>query len=397
MAVLDHDCLMMDGLIVGLVDRYPWPSDMAALAEQHQLRQLWVTAEAVERMGLPEKIGRTDAQGLSAWTSGRLDSGSFFEVAVPSWDRTTSGGANPWKGLPGPAMLGELLEFTNATGMLWRVSAAVTSDAWLRSHYGKKLQTTQYPEVAGNANLEPDLWMHRAPEGRESRARYCHAYDVNAMYLAAASSLALPSGHYEEGGCALLPGARTPGYWRDTETGWVTTPTAALSMALDTGAPQAVYGFWWEEHHRWLEPWYKVLRDARKALLPFGPSPALDAVKQVYTHGIGRLGSTGRTMENDPLYQPYWRHAVQALARCNLQRALGKLSQAPVAIERDCCYFLTSTSDPARFAKKIGLPLDDQIGHFKIERTMPAKYAREALAEESTSTALAALREGIAA
>lgn len=377
------------------------------LAKAFDLGQLWLTLDGAEACGLPRKYERgkshrfltsgtlvvphgqtTLVPWLSAWSNG--SDGHMVEVAIPGWE------SGPWSATDfGPALAGELYEFMLATGMTWKRSGAITSDAWLRQHHAHTglLEATEQPDIAHDGNLEPDLHWTRWPSRAEGRSKFCYAYDANAMYLGAASSLPLPVGemrHWELP-TELAVDHNHPGYWRHLDA-WLTTPTAAY----EENGTLANEVYYWPKTHRLLEPWYKVLRDARTHLLTYGPSAALEAVKAVYRQGIGRLGSTNRTIDNDPLYQPYWRHAVQAEARCRLLRRVDNLRNAePVAIDVDCLYFLTSYGDPLRFAKSIKLPIGDGIGQFKFAGALEAKRAREIIGDkdEAGVDALGELRE----
>ena len=378
-------------------------------AKRFGISQIWITANGLKNYGLGERGGNSPfleagrlvvPQGqdeLRPWLSVWERGGHFLEVSIPSWDR-----GSPFQRIEfAPELLGELHEFHEATGMLWKRSGAITSDAWLRDHFAKNhlLKSTEYPEIAEDGNLEPDLHTRREPEGGEKRASRVVAFDVNAMYLGAMSSLALPVGplgHYSaadthppEVGYPLVLG---PGYWWSHDH-WRTTPTAVYH-----GQTCAGEAYTWSESHRFLEPLYRTLRDARTVLLHRPDSAALEAVKQVYRQGIGRFGSTRRTRDGDPLYQPYWRHAVMAEARCRLLRRIDTLATKPVAVDVDCLYFFAgvkAASDPVRFAREVGLPLDDQVGHFKYAGAMPGKPAREILAGPSIAAAMRDLREGI--
>ena len=371
----------------------------SALARDGGLRQLWLTPAALEALGLPvelpakpgphgflEHFGTAPASQialaprLSAWGAG----GSWaLEVLVPSWDRRS-----PWRRLTyAPALLAELVDFVDATGMLWKGSGAVTSDAWLRAYYGAKLERLEWPPPAADANLEPNLLTARRPLEDEARARWLMAFDVNGMYLSAASSLALPAGQYAHEDEA--PASPRPGYWH-LATGWAATPTM---RAFPWPFAPELEAYTWAESHRYLEPWYRTLRDGRTRLLETGAGVALAALKSVYREGVGRFGSVARTRSDDPLYVPYWRHAVQAEARTRLERHVAGLSQSPVAVDVDCLFFLTAARKPERFARALGLRLGDGLGAFRFVGMAPAREAREALEEPNIHGAVKALRE----
>lgn len=355
-----------------------------------------VAGRFLESGGYSTPKGQVLGSWMSVWSSSHL-----LEVSIPSWDP-----GSPFRSIDfGPLLLGELAEFSEATGMSWKRSGAITSDAWLRDHFKRNglLKPTKYPEIARDANLEPDLHFMRAPEGAEKRASKLVAFDVNAMYLGAMSSLALPVGDYEEAHLRrglVSESLKWPGYWGTPGGTYVTSPSLSYS-----GISAVSDAYWWTESHRFLEPLYRVLRDGRTQLLHRPDSAALEALKQVYRQGIGRLGSTRRSDPDDVLYQPYWRHAVQAEARCRLLRRIDSLGAKPVAVDVDCLYFLTGgRGDFAQlFADKIGLPVDDQIGHFKLSGTSTGSFARHILnggfiereRDGRKVSGLDALREGI--
>jgi len=379
---------------------------LASLADALGLRQLWLTPAALEACGLPADVGRRpyrvrhpflEAPGravpegqtalaprLSCWGGGLAP----FELLVPQWDAHS-----PWRALTyAPALLAELVDFTDATAMLWRGSGAVTSDAWLRTYYGKRLEPMDWPPPA-EEDLEPDLRTTREPFPTEARARYLAAFDVNGMYLSAASSLALPAGQYVHRPPIEVVWRARPGYWHFAGR-WVTTPTAAALAPGFPGAPGEVYddAYAWLDYHRYLEPWYRTLRDGRERLLETGAGVALQALKAVYREGVGRFGSVNRTRERDPLYLPYWRQAVQAEARTRLERHIAALGQAPVAVEVDCLYFLTNYRNPGLLARGLGLTLGSGLGRFRFVGSARARDAREALALPTLRERLACLR-----
>ena len=379
---------------------------LAELAADLGHRQLWLTPAALEALGLPVALGqlrgalaghpfleaagrivpagqRALAPRLSCW------GGDWppFELFVPAWDK-----GSPWTSLTfAPALLAELVDFTDATGMLWKGSGAITSDAWLRAYYGNRLAAMDWPPPALDGNLEPDLHWHRLPLEGELRASRLMAFDVRGMYLSAASSLALPAGQYVHGRRSDATPASVPGYWRCGST-WRSTPSALRWREATAGRYRWDESYTWPESHRYLEPWYRTLRDGRARLMASGAGVALEALKAVYRQGVGRFGSVARSKPDDPLFVPYWRHAVQAEARTRLERRIAGLSQQPAAVDVDCLYFLTSARSPERFAERVGLTLGDGLGRFRFVGEAPGRIAREALAEPNARAALATLR-----
>lgn len=307
--------------------------------------------------------------------------------------RTRSG---PFSGLTEDETIRELARFESALGFTWHGTGAITSEMWLRRHWGEKILRTPLPDEVP-PRVENNLQM--VYFDRDTSGRYLHGFDMNAMYLGASSSLALPNGSLRSWDVwSDMPLFDTPGYWRtqivDGDSWsyrWMTTPT--LLHLIEIGQiVEPDRGYYWAASGRFLAPWYQALRNARTKLITEG-GPALAAVKATYAEGIGRLGSTNRAHpETDPLYQPYWRHAVIAQARTNLLRRIAKLSEAPVVIDIDAIWFSTNGRDPAAFAKRIGLPIGYGVGHFKHKGTMTGSEARALFAEETPGIVLRGLR-----
>ena len=182
---------------------------------------------------------------------------------------------------------------------------------------------------------------------------------------------------------------------------WVTTPTLELVVSANGyrlgdgrfGGEMPLAGWWWPDTCQGLRPWYERLRDARAALAPAGP--AYDAVKMVYKAGIGRLGSTRRTREDDPLYQPTWRHMVIAEARGRIWRRIAKCNRPPVAVQVDGAWWFSDIEDPLAAADELGLPLDPiALGRWKYVGTGSGRDARKALTAQSPIMALRGVKCG---
>lgn len=291
-----------------------------------------------------------------------------------------------WAGLGPLELLVELVTFQTALRARWHWSGAITSDSWLRTHYrargGLRLDRSDVVDVPVATKM---LHWARPPGPRDLQGApagstwWVHSFDVNGMFLAAASSLPLPVGPARSvryGAKAAWDPAvlKLPGLWRLAGLEeWVPTPTLELELERGLGLAEIAEGRVWPENHRWLEPWYRALRDARASTLLDGAPVARRALKQVYTAGVGRLGSARRAQgENDPLYQPYWRHAVIAEANARLARKLANpLTPPPIALDVDRCWWISPDPDPASFAAGAGLHVSDQLGKWKHSSTVP--------------------------
>jgi hypothetical protein len=394
--------------------------------------QLWVAPEVAQSWELPAELPALkpgtgyphpfieDAMpawvvgvsppGLAPWLRCWVNMARFpdrrgYDLAFPGWDKSS-----PFHGLPGADLEASVRAFFMAVEIPWHRSGALTSDRLLRRlHWRSDSVPAPGSELGAGGELPshmpagevgrraaPYHWWREPDElnANEKRARWCHALDANGMFLSAASSLPLSSGPPIYAGYGDISERIAGLWWLDPERlpeepenlpdpfahvravgGWVTSPTAAL--AVDMGYQSGTWHFAFSGGGRYLEPWYRALRDARKMLT----GPELAAVKATYAEGIGRLGSPNRSNPEDPWYQPYWRHAVMAEARCRLFRRLRNLDAQPVAVDVDCCWYLSSSPQPSN----VGLPIGTGLGQFKHAGTIRGDIARTILAEGQRS------------
>lgn len=421
--------------------RGPFPSSAPVRTLAELLRRcertgcddVWLPAELLGWLRLPPRIGAGVTYGGS-WLDGLEDAGwtshtrglaphayyyrrggAGVNVNVPAWASRESG--SPFAGLTRDELGAQVTRLRESTHglVVWKGTATLTSDELIRrtTHglVGSPLPDalTRHPpaELPHAWTAEPGSYEQGNPRLRAPR--HCYAYDLNLAYLNGASSLALGCGRMVP---AVWDSAAGPGWWLVSDdrgwrldvlpaplsaysrdgSAWVTTPTA---KALDAwGWRVHPDGWTFPESHRYLERWYKTLRDARAELLP-RRGAAYDAVKQIAQHGLGRLGSLLRRQgDSDPLYQPYWRQAVIAEMRTRLLRRMMKLRRYPIAVDVDCCYFLTNSTTPEQFAEWCGIPLGEGLGQFKYAGRCTGRVAREAL-ELRTNAALRMLREQV--
>ena len=261
------------------------------------------------------------------------------------------------------ALLEELL------GIPYRYSPEATAAHLLRHLHdrpgGKRLHPSSMPPPALEPSTEADLHWIRPLTAEERAAPYIVAYDVNAAYLAACSALSLGVGEpVATHGASNWKGL--PGYYLEPD-GWVTTPTL-----LWRGHEERAYDMYvWLEASRPLEPWYKVLRDAREEVMLdtncYGEpvnAAALQTIKMMYAGFFGRCASTKWDRTGDPLFRPDWRHMVIATRRTRLQRVMTQTDPAPFAAFSDCLYFATEH-------QVTGLRMGTNPGSFKIHGTQP--------------------------
>lgn len=411
-------------------------AELGELCFSRGISQLWVHESAMDELALPAKPGAghrlVEESGPYKTSSGRpvlspyskwwIPKGFGFTVHIPAYENDSAFARLE----SGYHLLCAVAWYEHSTrrSATWIAGGSITSDAWIRHTYQSKrrrdLAPTEHPEpINTGAAREARFYWSRPAAAFEQNYRYCHALDLNLAYAAVSSSLQLPVGPVEFADFPTFD-KRVPGLWliepdpwvdplmpapwaddhRRDDAGayWVTTPTMEL---LAPYGVEAIEAWTWPEHHAYLRPWYELIRDARTELLDVG-GPALAAVKEISRRGVGRLASRQRTkdLEGDELFQPYWSWAVIAECRARLWRrlrALGELKSdhpiAPIAIDTDAVYFLSSRATPEILAVRLGLPLGDGLGQFKGAGTCSGADARDALELRGRGQSITRLRK----
>lgn len=317
---------------------------------------------------------------------------------------------------PAPAVLARRAQMVADTlGVTWGASGGVTGLTLLRqlrppraTNGRAPFAATEYiapPQAMRDAGRVPNsafLWC-RPADTDETHRPFLHAYDANAMYLAAQGATEVGIGapvHHKDGspfnpkaaglwriqpGPAddwRLPDATRPGMPLAGTTGWYTTPVIRYLTEIGQD-PEILESYTWPTTtRRYFDQWYQVVRDARAAMMAAAdpvigdgdPDAAtvLQAVKEVYKRTVGRLARTEDGHAKSPLYRPDWRLAIVSTANVNLLRKLRTAGQTadlwPVAISTDEVFYLSDNPDPIT-ALPAPLKLDDGLGQFKVTRT----------------------------
>jgi hypothetical protein len=225
--------------------------------------QLWLTAAALERFGLPAELAlegegpdpdgaRRDAAldaltdtppvvGLRA-AGWQLGNGGRLDTWTKVWTEDNRRGLRlvmvPWhndRAIPliaddpaPPALADRLARLADLVGITYRVTPAVTGLDLMHAARptsgrgaGAITRAVQLPDVARASGLEGDLIWHRSLGADETSKAWVHAWDRNGSYLAVTSSLNLgldvdPTFHRD--GTRFDP--KVPGYWRVPVWDW---------------------------------------------------------------------------------------------------------------------------------------------------------------------------------
>jgi len=297
----------------------------------------------------------------------------------------------------------------------WGASGGVTGLTLLRQLRPPRAMSTRAPLAATEYVAPPPpmlrdpgrvpntaiLWCRR-PDRDEASRSFIHAYDANAMYLAAqgATEVGVGEAEHHKEGAAFNP--KIAGLWRIDPgssddwrlpditrpagqlagtTGWYSTPVVRY-LAEELGRPPEILeAYTWDgSTRRYFDQWYQVVRDARAAMMVAAAAgdpdakTVLDAVKQVYKRTVGRLARTEDGNVKSPLYRPDWRLAIVSTANVNLLRKLRKAGLQndmwPVAISTDEVFYLSDQAEPT-LAIPAPLKLGDGLGQFKVTRSAP--------------------------
>lgn len=340
-----------------------------------------------------------DTQGEPWWTATTPGIYGVRDIVQPRWEDRA-----PWRDTPdAPQLRDALLAFRASVGIDWRRSPGATGTRLLRAlHSGPHATRLELPgdppppAIEGLTRDTGHLYWTRAVSPDE-QGYYLHSFDVNGQYLAACSSLALGVGqwvHHTRTELPEKPALWPAGYFKvkraekakngpyppiveEDAAPWVTTPT--LRLLREQGAMlHIVESYTWAQSKRYLEPWYKTLREARTKC---SDPTAREAIKGLYRHGIAWFESQKWDRSDDALYRPDWAQQVRAQARANVLRTVYRVGQNfdlwPLAVGSDCVYYLTPTPEPTgRHVTSVcmgatlpsdGLRLSPSLGHYKVK------------------------------
>ena len=397
---------------------------------------LYVHASALPRLGLPAEL-ELPAPGERPPPHPWLQAGELDRRALAPWitdgagailiGAYQDGAGDPFADLAdGAQLLDAARIFRDAFESAerprgWTFMHSASGTGWRLMHapwkYGRRKLTLadglEQPEPqplqdAGQVEIPFGAkWAREQPPHDGWLLDYAHAYDVNGQRLAACSRLDLGVGTaiaHVRGPANTAAGVHEgrPGYVQvrsftdpfpglippPFEAGWHTTPR--VRMAQQLGIPMVLGdAYFWERSVTYLDPFYRLMRDARRRLAGFGEfrrykaaaAAALGALKQGYLQPLGRLRSARSLQRGDRLYRPSWYDQV-------IGRELGleylRLHQLAtegadvLAVYFDAIIIESNTANP-RAAAPPPLECSDQLGKFKPAGTLTAERAHQLL------------------
>ncbi|QYN41092.1 hypothetical protein K1T35_47985 (plasmid) [Pseudonocardia sp. DSM 110487] len=379
----------------------------------HGYGQLWLLPQVRERLGLPAEVAREtgnkepvehlavremlEAAGwelgskkVSGWNVIYRKGGRNLHLVVPEWQDEES----PFGELTEPTqtVAARLGAFAARAGVVYSYSPGVTGVELIKTTRPDiaRAPRPELPKPSTLPTLEKDYLWQRTLQPDEEAMPWVDAWDVNAMYLGAATSLPLGIGAPDELTEDVQFDANLPGYWRiasppaweharlpdplqvagrnrGNDNLWVTTPTMKILTELYDLNVEITKAWVWRpvvlpdgelepNAVRVLDKWAKELREARKSLLgavSADDRAVLNAVKLTYKHGVGRLDAgVWRDLEPNErpsTHRPDWRHHVVAQGRYALTRRIvtaAKSGHFPLAISTDAVLYASDSPEP---------------------------------------------------
>jgi hypothetical protein len=333
---------------------------------------------------------------LRPWTTFTRPDGAVLHVGLlPDLKRH---GALLDGSCDGADMAQRLGAYNRLVGVPWRYTAGVSGCAALRAAYANQAKAEDQP-----------LWLYRGPRGMRGAGPLIwespqqpagdtrgevHAFDVNAMFLAAMKNASLAWGRLSPYSGLFDP--RYPGWWEieaadvpaelyDGKTRPPVFPASHIhkgSAVLSTPVvkylgelgvhPGILTATVSQNPHpvsrRVAETWIK----ARAELTDRHSDPGdrerlLPSIKATYTETVGMVAREGGS-----IWRPDWSATWSDLARMNMLRRLDRAAHVgyrPLRVRTDAAYFLcTADHDLSVIADRLGI--GTAPGTFKLEKSL---------------------------
>lgn len=349
-----------------------------------------VKAEATGWKTTPNGVkGLSDA----GWIEFKRADGKRIHIGVAPWIRQSR---MPLVDLGGDPVdqASALAMYRAAVGVTWRGSPGMTGCALIRHLPRKRVPLWHWSRLPeGGVTGSTELRWVREPTAAERHMPMVYAYDIRAMYLAAASVAELGYSAPRPAGAAPFD-PKTAGYWRyrypDRNTidgdprppvgrrlepdgsAWAVTPVMEYLVAR-YGMPEILDTYLCPDDEDWqgrmrpgtgriLRDWSERLRDALMDDLrcPEG-GPVRLAVKRTYARSVGMMARYGGVV-----YRPDWRDTIVGMARVNMLRKIDNAAPVlglPLRINVDEVWYPGELGDGVRIGRVLGV--GPEVGKFK--------------------------------
>jgi hypothetical protein len=236
-----------------------------------------------------------------------------------------------------------------------------------------------------------DLNWRREPQDHEKAMGHVWAFDVRAMYLAAAASVMLghdaptnmgaigfdeslagfwridTNGHRWARPSAGVPIINSHRILRDGST-WVTTPVLRYIRQVGMPMPEILDSWVSTYSGKWLEGWAKQLRDALPDAVTAGDPRLRGSIKGTYVEAIAMMSTPGGR-----IFRPDWTWLIRDEARMRLIRKVHKAYRDcavwPLRVKVDCVWYPSPLDDPAPLLAMIEpKAAEGWIGQFRLDK-----------------------------
>lgn len=377
----------------------------AAPAVREAVQAGWeINASGHQALGRWTRIRRAGTSGAAAATAWLVVTEALLERNLPATPEEIAQGVT----LDAQTLARRLARYCDALKRPYRISSSTTGLALLKeTRTGRDLAAAgtdwnaltviteaQGPASLNNGPVEGDLNWSRAPMSDERDLKYVVAYDRGGSYAASTGSLVLPAGRGQllEGNFIAFDKARA-GYWkyqmpdtvdwrmpnpfdpRQTQPKthlWATTPQMDVAIRRLGYEPVITQAFIFEKSGRYMDDWYKRVRDARETLDTDDADDlgARQLIKHTYTDTIGMMGSA-TWREGKRGYLPAWRHTILGETRMRILVTIHDIGTRtgrwPVFVTTDTVGYLADTPDPVAAWPGAEAKLGRGMGQFKPE------------------------------
>lgn len=346
------------------------------LSGQHG-RTVHETTVVLRRGAVPDDTGmdvlRADGWTVTPFGSSRWTRVQRLDTVVWVCADDADGGSMWDESTPSDVIASRLAWYRRTVGVAYRCTPGASGVAAMRLYGGRCLRPrAAVPRWRWD---DADAEMVAAGELRRTRPAtiadrelHVRAFDIRAMYLAAAAGARLGLGvpeldhapAYEwqppassapvvyyaglyriDAGVPLGAGIVIPApRVREDGTAWVTTPV--IEYIHERGESVYVHESWTSlAQTTVLRPWAEQVRDG---IAGHAGGAGAGVLKASYAEAIGLLARPGGLV-----YRPDWRATIVDLARMNMLRKLDRVAastgRTPLRIDTDCVWFAAPVAD----------------------------------------------------
>lgn len=238
-----------------------------------------------------------------------------------------------------------------------------------------------------------DVLWERNVRADEAQRQWAYAFDVRAMYLAAAAGVRVGWNQPRHTGADVDWHPEISGFFRINAkiiqerrrgmvpllnprriatdgTCWVTAPILAYVSETGLPMPEIIDSWTCDRSSMYLRSWAENIRDALPDAQTAGDERLRAAIKASYKEAVGLMGRNGGRVDRRDWHCSIIDEAAVRMIR-KLDRAHSVVGILPMAIRTDCVWYASDRPDPLGLLVALGtVDGDTRIGQFKFDRKM---------------------------